>query len=85
MLLAAPRGGWHHGTGKGREAGGEVLSARPAARRAALWIGQGLSPKRVQTLMGHASIAQTFDQYGYLFEARDDETAMMAGVENGLL
>lgn len=52
---------------------------------AALWIGQGLSPKRIQTLMGHASIAQTFDQYGYLFEARDDEAALMAGVEKGLL
>ncbi|UIN36304.1 tyrosine-type recombinase/integrase [Methylobacterium oryzae] len=52
---------------------------------AALWIEQGLSPKRIQTLMGHASIAQTFDQYGYLFEARDDEAAMMAGVEKGLL
>jgi len=52
---------------------------------AALWIGQGLSPKRIQTLMGHASIAQTFDQYGYLFEAHDDEAALMAGVEKGLL
>ena len=52
---------------------------------AALWIEQGLSPKRIQTLMGHASIAQTFDQYGYLFEARDDEAAMMAGVEKGLV
>lgn len=52
---------------------------------AALWIEQGLSPKRIQALMGHASIAQTFDQYGYLFEARDDEAAMMAGVEKGLL
>ncbi|PJI56028.1 site-specific integrase [Methylobacterium radiotolerans] len=52
---------------------------------AALWIAQGLSPKRVQALMGHASIQQTFDQYGYLFEAREDEAAMMAGVENGLV
>lgn len=52
---------------------------------AALWIGQGITPKRVQTLMGHASIQQTFDQYGYLFEAREDEAAMMAGVETGLL
>ena len=52
---------------------------------AALWIEQGLSPKRIQTLMGPALIAQTFDQYGYLFEARDDEAAMMAGVEKGLL
>lgn len=52
---------------------------------ASLWIAQGLSPKRVQGLMGHASIQQTFDQYGYLFEAREDEAAMMAGVEVGLI
>lgn len=52
---------------------------------AALWIEQGLMPKRIQTLMGHASIQQTFDQYGYLFEARDDEAAKLAGVENGLV
>jgi integrase len=38
---------------------------------ASLWIEQGLGPKRIQMLMGHASIQQTFDQYGYLFEARD--------------
>jgi integrase len=38
---------------------------------AALWIEQGLGPKRIQTLMGHASIAQTFDTYGYLFEAQE--------------
>jgi integrase len=35
--------------------------------------------------MGHASIQQTFDQYGYLFETREDEAAMMAGVETGLV
>ncbi len=52
---------------------------------AALWIEQGLNPKRVQSLMGHASIAMTMDRYGYLFEAREDETAMLAGVEAGLL
>lgn len=52
---------------------------------AALWIEQGLMPKRVQTLMGHASIQQTFDQYGYLFEAREDEAAKLAAVENGLV
>lgn len=52
---------------------------------AALWIEQGLNPKRVQSLMGHASIAQTMDRYGYLFEAREDEAAMLAGVEVGLL
>ena len=46
---------------------------------AALWIEQGFGPKRVQTLMGHASVAMTFDRYGYLFEAREaDEQAMTA-------
>jgi integrase len=52
---------------------------------AALWIEQGLGPKRIQVLMGHASIQQTFDQYGYLFEARDDEQAAMAEIEARLL
>ncbi|GJE42859.1 tyrosine-type recombinase/integrase [Methylobacterium soli] len=52
---------------------------------AALWIEQGLNPKRIQTLMGHASIQQTMDRYGYLFEAQEDEAAMLAGVEAGLL
>ncbi|AWN47629.1 site-specific integrase [Methylobacterium terrae] len=52
---------------------------------AALWIEQGLGAKRIQSLMGHASIQQTFDRYGYLLEARDDEAAMMAGIETGLL
>ncbi|MGY4617631.1 integrase [Bradyrhizobium sp. USDA 4472] len=37
---------------------------------AALWIEADFSPKRIQTMMGHASIIQTFDIYGYLFEAR---------------
>ncbi len=35
---------------------------------AALWIEQGISAKRIQRLMGHASIQQTFDTYGYLLE-----------------
>jgi integrase len=52
---------------------------------AALWIEQGLGPKRIQTLMGHASIQQTFDQYGYLFEARDDDRTAMAEIEARLL
>jgi integrase len=52
---------------------------------AALWIEQGLSAKRIQRLMGHASIQQTFDTYGYLLEARDDELAAMAAVEVGLV
>lgn len=40
---------------------------------AALFIEQGFGPKKVQTLMGHASIQQTFDTYGYLFESEEDD------------
>ena len=40
---------------------------------AALWFEHGLGPKRIQMLMGHASIQQTFDQYGYLFRAGTGE------------
>jgi hypothetical protein len=35
--------------------------------------------------MGHASIQQTFDQYGYLFEAGDDDRTAMAEIEARLL
>jgi integrase len=52
---------------------------------AALFIEQGLSPKRIQVLLGHSSIQQTFDQYGYLFESRLDDGAAMAAIEGRLL
>ena len=52
---------------------------------AALFIEQGLSPKRIQGLIGHASIQQTFDQYGYLFESRQDDRTAMAAIEERLL
>jgi integrase len=47
---------------------------------AALWIEQGFGPKRIQILMGHATVAMTFDQYGYLFEASDADTMAMAAI-----
>jgi integrase len=47
---------------------------------AALWIEQGFGAKRVQTMMGHASITQTFDRYGYLFEAREADTVAMGEI-----
>jgi len=47
---------------------------------AALWIAQGFGPKRIQMLMGHASIQMTFDRYGYLFEAREADATAMAAV-----
>ncbi len=47
---------------------------------AALWIAQGFGPKRIQVMMGHSSITQTFDRYGYLFEAREADTAAMSEI-----
>jgi integrase len=58
-------------------------SLRHAA--AALWIEQGFGPKKIQTLMGHASIQQTFDLYGYLFEDHEDDSKAMAEIEARLL
>jgi integrase len=52
---------------------------------AALWIEQGFTPKKIQMLMGHASIQQTFDTYGYLFEDREDDRSAMAAIEARLL
>jgi integrase len=50
-------------------------SLRHAA--ASLFIEQGFSAKKVQTLMGHSTIQMTFDTYGHLFPAaEDDKTAM---------
>ena len=42
-------------------------------------IDQGFGPKRVQALMGHSSIAITFDVYGHLFPQEDDHDKFAAG------
>jgi integrase len=42
-------------------------------------IDQGFGPKRVQALMGHASIQQTYDGYGHLFPQEDDHDRFAAG------
>ena len=52
---------------------------------AALWIEQGFGPKRIQVLMGHSSITQTFDRYGYLFEAREADSTAMAAITARLI
>lgn len=52
---------------------------------AALFIEQGFPPKKVQSLMGHASIQMTFDQYGYLFPSETDDSAAMGQIEGGLI
>ena len=44
---------------------------------ASLFIGLGWPPKRVQTVLGHASITMTFDRYGHLFaDPEGDKEAM---------
>ena len=42
-------------------------------------IDQDFSPKRVQTVLGHASITMTFDTYGHLFPSPDDRKKLAAG------
>ncbi|RWB89250.1 MAG: site-specific integrase [Mesorhizobium sp.] len=51
---------------------------------AALFIEQGFAPKKVQNLMGHASLQMTYDVYGYLFPSDDDDQSKMAAMESGL-
>jgi integrase len=41
----------------------------------------GWAPKRVQTVMGHASVTLTFDLYGHLFENLEADRADMAKIE----
>ncbi|HVY14485.1 MAG TPA: site-specific integrase [Rhodopila sp.] len=48
----------------------------------ASWIiEQGFTPKRLQVLMGHASIQMTFDTYGHLFPSLEDDHAKFAAGE----
>jgi integrase len=52
---------------------------------ASLFIEQGFSPKRVQALMGHATIGMTFDTYGHLFPSQDDDQAAMQQLQARLV
>jgi integrase len=52
---------------------------------ASLFIEQGFSPKRVQSLMGHSSIGMTFDTYGHLFPSKDDDAAAMQQLQARLV
>jgi integrase len=72
--------------------GGKPLRAQPpynfhALRHAAasLFIEQGWTPKKIQTIMGHSSIQVTFDIYGHLFPSPDDDANAMAQIEARLL
>lgn len=52
---------------------------------ASLFIEQGWTPKKVQTIMGHSSIQVTFDIYGHLFPSPDNDAQAMAQIEARLL
>ena len=52
---------------------------------ASLFIEQGWTPKRVQTVIGHASIQMTYDLYGKLFKDPEDDRETMRQVEAALL
>jgi integrase len=44
----------------------------------------GWSPKQLQVVMGHASITQTFDRYGHLFESAESDRADMEKIEKAV-
>lgn len=52
---------------------------------ASLWIEQRVQPKRVQTWMGHHSIQVTFDTYGHLFAAVEDDSAALDAMVAGIM
>ncbi|MBR1188540.1 site-specific integrase [Bradyrhizobium sp. AUGA SZCCT0160] len=52
---------------------------------ASLWIDANFSPKKIQTMMGHASIELTFDTYGHLFDAREDDDKAMKKIQTKVL
>ena len=60
-----------------------IHSLRHAA--ASLFIEQGWNPKKIQTLLGHASINMTMDTYGHLFENPEEDASMFEKLECDLL
>ena len=50
-----------------------------------LFIEQGPSPKRVQTLLGHSSIQVTLDTYGHLFPSPAEDKAMLRQLQARLI
>ncbi|MBO9422357.1 site-specific integrase [Labrenzia sp. R4_2] len=51
---------------------------------ASLYIEQGWPAKKIQTLLGHASITMTFDVYGHLFDNAEDDVELFAKLEADL-
>lgn len=72
------------------EEGNPIMDAKyslHALRHAAasMFIEQGMKPKRIQVLMGHASIQMTLDTYGFLFPSEEDDQAAVLAIEERLL
>ena len=69
------------------DAEGKPKFAIHALRHAAasLFIEQGWNPKKIQTLLGHATIGMTMDRYGHLFESPDEDRALFEKLEKDLL
>ena len=65
---------------------GKVLFPMHALRHAtaSLLIEQGWNPKKVQRMMGHSSIAMTFDVYGHLMDDAEADVPKMAALEESL-
>ena len=51
---------------------------------ASLWIEQKLNAKKIQNLMGHASITVTFDTYGHLFLDADSDAEVARAIDEAL-
>ena len=52
---------------------------------ASLFIEQGWNPKKIQTILGHASITMTMDVYGHLFENSEEDISLFEKLERDLL
>jgi integrase len=48
-------------------------------------IEQGFGPKRIMGIMGHASVTMTFDVYGHLFPAGEEDHERLAAGQIGLV
>jgi integrase len=66
--------GWVY-VGAARERGGLPESVTPHTLRHTAATLRGVHPKLVQELLGHASIALTFDRYSHWTPSMDEQTA----------
>lgn len=68
-------------------AAGEPKFGIHALRHAAasLFIEQGWNPKKIQTLLGHATINMTMDVYGHLFENAEEDVSMFEKLDRDLM